>query len=214
MSTLDKISLAVQNGKRKEIKVLVPQAIEEGLGAQEILTGGLMAGMDIIGGKFIRDEVFVPEVLIAARAMNTGTELLRPLLVAEGAQSIGKACIGTIKGDLHDIGKNLVKVMLESKNIEVIDLGVDVEPQKYIDTAIVENCDLICCSALLSTTMDGLAEVIKCADAAGIRDRVRIMVGGAPVTQEYCDRIGANAYTPDAGSAANRAVELIAELRK
>ena len=210
---LEQLSTAVQRGKRKEVKALVPQAIENGLSAQQILNDGLMPGMEIMGKKFSDGEVFIPEMLVCARAMNTGTELLKPLLVSENAEPIGKACIGTIKGDLHDIGKNLVRIMLESRNIEVIDLGVDVDPQTYITTAVEQNCDLICVSALLTTTMNGMAEVVRLADEAGLRGKVRIMVGGAPVSQKYCDSIGADCYTADAGSAAVRAVELLQELK-
>ena len=209
MSTLIAISEAIQAGKAKLIKTLVPQAIEEGYSAQQILEEGLLHGMGIIGDKFTRNEAFVPEVLVSARAMNKGCELIKPLLAAEGNQPIGKACIGTVQGDLHDIGKNIVKLMLESKNIEVIDLGVDVAPEKYVQTVMEEKCQLLCCSALLTTTMPMMAEVIKALEEAGIRDQVKVMVGGAPVTQEFCDRIGADCYTEDGNTAALRAVELL-----
>lgn len=205
MSVLNEISENLQRGKAKMVKELVQQALDAGVSAQEILEKGLMDGMGIIGEKFRNNQVFVPEVLVAARAMNMGAALLKPYLVEEGVQSIGKACIGTVKGDLHDIGKNLVRMMLESKGIEVIDLGTDVPPEVFAETAKRENCSLICCSALLTTTMGVMADVVKAAEKAGIRDKVCIMVGGAPVTQAFCDQIGADIYTSDAASAAEAA---------
>ena len=209
MTIIEEISQAIQNGKHKLIPELVPRALEEGISAQTILSDGLLHGMNIIGDRFTRNEAFVPEVLVSARAMNKGIELIKPHLAEEGAQSIGRACIGTVKGDLHDIGKNIVKLMLESRNIEVIDLGVDVAPETFVRTALEQNCDLICCSALLTTTMPAMADVVKAAEAAGIRDRVHIMVGGAPVNQDYCDQIGADAYTTDGNEAGKKAEELI-----
>ena len=203
---LHEISTQLQAGKAKNVKVLVQQAIDEGIPAQQILEEGLLSGMNIIGEKFKNNEVFVPEVLVAARAMNTGATLLKPLLVADGVKATGKVCIGTVKGDLHDIGKNLVKMMMEGKGLEVIDLGTDVAPETFIQTAIDEECQVICCSALLTTTMGVMEEVVKAACAAGIRDKVKIMIGGAPVTQAFCERIGADAYTPDATSASEVAV--------
>ena len=209
MSVLSEISAAVEKGKMKQVKELVPQAIDEGLSGRTILEEGLLHGMSIVGDRFTRNEAFVPEVLVSARAMNKGIELVKPLLQEEGDEKIGKACIGTIQGDLHDIGKNIVKLMMESKNIEVIDLGVDVAPEKFIDTAIQEKCDIICCSALLSTTMSGMGKVVELAKEKGIRDDVIIMVGGAPVTQAFCNQIGADAYADDGNAAAVRVVELL-----
>ena len=209
MTIIEEISEAIEKGKVKIVKELVPAAIEQGHSAQEILNDGLLHGMSIVGDRFTRNEAFVPEVLVSARAMNKGTELLKPLLAAEGSQPIGKVCIGTVQGDLHDIGKNLVKLMLESKNIEVIDLGVDVPPEKFVQTVIDEKCDICCCSSLLTTTMPMMEEVVKAMKAAGIRDQVKIMVGGAPITQEYCDQIGADYYTDDGASCANKAKEIL-----
>ena len=203
---LQEISLKLQAGKAKDVKMLVQQAIDEGIPAQDILEQGLISGMNIIGDKFKNNEIFVPEVLVAARAMNMGANLLKPLLKAEGIQASGKVCIGTVKGDLHDIGKNLVKMMLEGKGLEVIDLGNDVAPETFVSTAKEQNCRIICCSALLTTTMGVMEEVVKAAEAAGIRDQVKIMIGGAPVTDAFCKLIGADAYTPDAASAADLAV--------
>ena len=208
MSILLEISENLQKGKAKVVKELVKTALEEQISAKEILEKGLLSGMDIVGEKFKNNEVYVPEVLVAARAMNMGVSVLKPFL-AEGEQSFkGKVCIGTVRGDLHDIGKNLVKMMMEGKGLEVIDLGTDVAPETYINTAIQENCQIICCSALLTTTMPVMGDIVKAAEEAGIRDKVKIMVGGAPVTDAFCQQIGADVYTSDAASAADIAVEL------
>ena len=204
---LQEISNQLQAGKAKIVKNLVQQAIDEGIPAQKILEEGLLSGMNVVGEKFKRNEVFVPEVLVAARAMNMGTALLKPLLAADGVKATGRVCIGTVKGDLHDIGKNLVKMMLEGKGLEVIDLGTDVSAEAFVNTAKEQNCQVICCSALLTTTMGVLGEVVKAAEAAGIRDQVKIMVGGAPVTDTFCAQIGADLYTSDAASAADAAVK-------
>ena len=205
---LHEISVQLQAGKAKIVKALVQQAIDEGVPAQEILEKGLLDGMNVIGEKFKNNEVFVPEVLIAARAMNQGVALLKPLLAEAGVKASGKVCIGTVQGDLHDIGKNLVKLMLEGKGLEVIDLGTDVAPETFVQAAIDQNCQIICCSALLTTTMGVMADVVKAAESAGIRDKVKIMIGGAPVNQAFCDQIGADVYTSDAASAAEAAVAL------
>ena len=203
---MQEISLQLQAGKAKIVKNLVQQALDEGICAKTILEEGLLAGMAEVGEKFKNNEIFVPEVLVAARAMNMGTALLKDKLVESGVTAKGKACIGTVKGDLHDIGKNLVKMMLESKGLEVIDLGTDVAPEIFVQTAKEQNCQLICCSALLTTTMTVMADVVKLAEEAGIRDQVKVMVGGAPVTEAFCKQIGADCYTPDAASAADAAV--------
>ena len=206
MVQMTEISELLQKGKSKDVVALVKQAVEEGVAAETILKEGLLAGMDVVGRKFRDNEIFVPEVLVAARAMGKGTEVLRPLLAQEGASASGKVCIGTVKGDMHDIGKNLVRMMLEGKGLEVIDLGTDVPAEKFIQVAKEENCQVICCSALLTTTMPEMENVVKAAIEAGIRDQVKIMVGGAPITQEFADSIGADAYTDDAASAADVAV--------
>ena len=206
MVQMTEIATLLQKGKAKDVAALVQQAVEEGISAETILKEGLLTGMEVIGRRFRDNEIFVPEVLVAARAMSKGTEVLRPILAREGATASGKVCIGTVKGDMHDIGKNLVKMMLEGKGLEVIDLGTDVPAEKFIQTAIEENCQVICCSALLTTTMPEMELVVKAAINAGIRDKVKIMVGGAPITQEFADSIGADAYTDDAASAADVAV--------
>ena len=208
MSILTDISENVQHGKAKVVKELVQQAIDEGIPAQQILDEGLLSGMNVVGEKFKNNEVFVPEVLVAARAMNMGAALLKPLLAESGVKASGRVCIGTVKGDLHDIGKNLVKMMMEGQGMEVIDLGTDVAPETFIKAAVDQNCQIIVCSALLTTTMGVMGEVVKAAEAAHIRDKVKIMVGGAPVTEAFCEQIGADCYTADAASAADAAVEL------
>ena len=206
---LELISVAVQKGKAKDIKVLVQQAIDEGVAAESILNDGLMAGMNIIGGKFKRDEVFVPEVLVAGRAMNTGTAMLKPLLVSSTRENKGKVLIGTVKGDMHDIGKNLVKMMIEGKGFEVVDLGVDVPADKFLKTAEEGQFDIVCLSALLTTTMNEMKVVVEEFQKAGVRERYKIMIGGAPITQSFCNAIGADSYTPDAATAADAALELV-----
>ncbi len=207
MVALNEISENLQKGKAKVVKELVQQAIDEGAAPEQILNQGLLDGMNIIGEKFKNNEVYVPEVLVAARAMNMGMQILKPHLAANGVQATGRVCIGTVQGDLHDIGKNLVKMMLEGKGLEVIDLGTDVPAETFVKTAKEENCQVICCSALLTTTMGVMEEVVKAAEAAGIRDQVKIMIGGAPINEDYCKKIGADCYTSDAASAADAAVE-------
>lgn len=203
---LNEISVQLQAGKAKVVKELVRQAIDAGVPAQQILDEGLLAGMNVIGEKFKNNEVFVPDVLLAARAMNQGIALLKPLLAQEDVRTVGRVCIGTVRGDLHDIGKNIVRMMMESKGLEVVDLGTDVAPETFVQTAMEQNCQIICCSALLTTTMSVMGEVVEAAVAAGIRDKVKIMIGGAPVTDTFCQQIGADAYTSDAASAAEQAV--------
>ncbi len=203
---LQEISEKVQAGRKKDVTALVQQAIDEGIPAQRILEEGLVDGMNVIGEKFKTNEVFVPEVLVAARAMNAGTALLKPLLTAEGVTASGKVCIGTVQGDLHDIGKNLVKMMLEGKGLEVIDLGTDVSAETFVETAKNEGCQIICCSALLTTTMNEMKNVVDAVNASGLKGKVKVMVGGAPVSQAFADSIGADCYTSDAASAAEAAV--------
>lgn len=208
MSIYSEISENVRKGRMKAVKELVQSAVDSGNSASDILNLGLLSGMNEIGELFKNNEVYVPEVLVAARAMNAGVAILKPLLIQDNVQSVGKVCLGTVRGDMHDIGKNLVKMMMEGKGLEVIDLGTDVSPENFVNTAIEQDCRIICCSALLTTTMDEMAEVVKQAEIAGVRDKVKIMIGGAPVTDEFCKKIGADVYTSDAASAADAAVEL------
>ena len=211
MSILNEITENLQKGKAKLVKELTQNAIDEGVASKDILAA-LLDGMNVIGEKFKNNEIYVPEVLVAARAMNMGMQVIKPLLASDGVQAKGKVCIGTVQGDLHDIGKNLVKMMLEGKGLEVVDLGTDVSPETFVQTAIEQDCQIICCSALLTTTMGVMEEVVKKATEAGIRDKVKIMIGGAPVNEDYAKKIGADAYTSDAASAADAAVAFCAEL--
>lgn len=208
MSILNEISENLQQGKAKVVKELVQKAIDEGLSAQTILQEGLLHGMGIIGGKFKNNEVYVPDVLMAARAMNMGSELLKPLLVSEGVKAAGKVVLGTVKGDLHDIGKNLVRMMMEGRGLEVIDVGIDVPTDKFVTTAKESGAQIVALSALLTTTMPEMKKVVDAFVAAGIRDSVKIMVGGSPVTDSFCKSIGADLYAPDAASAAEVAVKV------
>ncbi|MCL2780533.1 MAG: corrinoid protein [Actinomycetia bacterium] len=209
MSTLEELSEAVQKGRAKDVVALIESGLAEGVPAQQLLDEGLLKGMGILGARFKNNEVFVPEVLIAARALNKGTEVLKPKLIEAGVEARGRAVIGTVKGDLHDIGKNLVKMMLEGSGFEVIDLGVDVSDQKFVEAIGEHHPDLICLSALLTTTMGQQGEVVKSVTAAGLRDQVKILVGGAPVSQGFCNDIGADGYAPDAASAAELATSLV-----
>ena len=208
MAILDDISSWLQQGRAPKVKACVKQALEEGVPAGDILEQGLLRGMNIIGEKFKNNEVFVPEVLVAARAMTKGIEILRPYLVEDGVEHKGTVVIGTVKGDLHDIGKNLVRMMMEGKGLEVIDLGVDVETEKFLDAAREHNADIIACSALLTTTMGVMHDIVEAVEASEMKDKVKIMVGGAPITQAFCDQIGADRYTADAASAADVALEI------
>ncbi|MFC1608377.1 corrinoid protein [Candidatus Latescibacterota bacterium] len=208
MADLQAIADALIKGQAPTVKEMVEKAIGEGVGPGEILEKGLIAGMSVIGARFKKNEVYVPEVLIAARAMHAGMDILKPLLAESGVESKGVFAIGTVKGDLHDIGKNLVMMMMEGAGYNVIDLGVDVPPEKYVDAA-KDGADIIGLSALLTTTMPAMKNSIDALVAAGVRDNVKIMVGGAPLTQEYADEIGADGYSQDAASAVDTAASLL-----
>jgi 5-methyltetrahydrofolate--homocysteine methyltransferase len=211
VSIFDEISEQVQKGRTNEVVSLVKKALDEGNTAQQILDDGLLTGMSVLGEKFKNNEVFVPEVLMAARALNEGTDLLKEKLIAEDVKPLGKVVIGTVEGDLHDIGKNLVKLMLEGVGFEVLDLGVDVTPGAIL-TAVKEfNPDIIALSALLTTTMGNQGVIIKALVDAGVRDQVKVMVGGAPITDKFAQEVGADAYTIDAASAAETAKLLVAK---
>lgn len=205
MSMFEEISEKLQRGRAKEVSALVEQALAENYVPSDILTKGLIEGMNIIGDKFRKNEVFVPEVLVAARAMNAGLKILRPALISTGVKPLGKAVICTVKGDMHDIGKNLVKMMIEGQGIECVDLGVDVGPEQVVEAVRESGAKLVCLSALLTTTMMGQKDIIEALKAAGLRDQVKVMVGGAPITQQFADEIGADCYTLDAASAAQAA---------
>lgn len=203
----EEISAALIRGKPKEVADLVKKALDDGISADDILNKGLLPGMDVVSDKFQKREYFVPEVLISARAMNAGTALIKPLLSASASKHSGKVVIGTVKGDLHDIGKNLVIMMMEGKGLEVVDLGNDVPPEKFIEAAKAEHCDILAMSAMLTTTMNVMKEVIDLAVKAGIRDKIKIMIGGAPCSQEFAEFIGADSYTLDGSAAAAKAYE-------
>ena len=209
MNILEEISTYLQKGRSPKVQELVAQAMAEGIAPQTILDEGLLAGMGVIGAKFKNNEVFVPEVLISARAMNKGVEVLKPALVAQGVESRGTVVLGTVEGDLHDIGKNLVKLMMEGKGLTVIDLGVDVPPERFLDAARENDAEIVACSALLTTTMGEMKTIVETIRSSDISDQVKIMVGGAPVTQTFADQIGADYYTADAESAAQLAVSLV-----
>lgn len=206
---INELSLAVQKGNAKKSKELVLQALSENVNPSDILNNGLLAGMSIIGVKFKNNEVYVPEVLIAARAMNTGMQILEPILAETGIKGIGKAVIGTVKGDLHDIGKNLVRMMLKGAGIDVVDLGVDVPSKVFVDRAEAEGAQIICISALLTTTMVNMKSIIEELEERGLRDKYIVMVGGAPVTDNFAKQIGADYYTPDAATASQIAKEAL-----
>ena len=208
---LNEISEWLQKGRAPKVKAAVTKALEEGIPANTILQDGLLAGMDIIGAKFKNNEVFVPEVLVAARAMNRGVEVLKPYLVEAGVEEKGTVILGTVKGDMHDIGKNLVRMMMEGKGLKVIDLGVDVPVESFLDAARENDASLICCSALLTTTLGEMKNVVDAVKASEMNGKVKIMIGGAPITQTFCEQIGADCYTPDAASAAEAALKFCVE---
>ena len=208
-SILSKIASRLYDGEAEEVAELVQQVLDDGLSPAEILNGGLIAGMDEVGRDFKAGELFVPEVLIAARAMQAGMNVLRPLLAETGVPSVGKYIIGTVQGDLHDIGKNLVKMMLEGAGFETIDLGTDVKPEEFVAAVREHQPQLLGMSALLTTTMPGMKATMEALEEAGLRDRVKIMVGGAPMTVAFAEQIGADAYAPDAAAAVDVARSLI-----
>lgn len=209
-SLLEKLSLALQRGQKKRVLKLCQEGLGAGIPAQTLLSQGMVTGMVKLGEDFTANRAFVPEMLMAARCMTAATELLKPHLVGDAAVSAGRVCLGTVQGDMHDIGKNLVKIMMEGSGLEVIDLGCDVPPETFVQTAQEQHCDIIACSSLLTTTMSGMRRIVELAEERGIRDQVKIMVGGAPISQSFCDEIGADLYTEDAASAAKAAVAILA----
>ncbi len=210
MADLQAIADAVIRGDRDTVAELSQAAVDEGVAPEQIINEGLIAGMNVVGEKFKNNEFYVPEVLIAARAMHGGMDIVKPLLADSGAVSKGKIVIGTVKGDLHDIGKNLVAMMLEGGGYDVIDLEVDVPAEKFVEAAQSESAQVIALSALLTTTMPGMKDTIDALAEAGLRDNVKIIIGGAPVTQNYSDEIGADGYAPDAASAVDLVRSLLA----
>ena len=208
MADLQAISENLQKGKAADVEKLVQAAVDEGVGVEEILETGLIAGMSVIGEKFKKNEVYVPEVLIAARAMNQGMKIIEPLLAEAGIEPVGRVAIGTVKGDLHDIGKNLVAMMLKGGGFDVIDLGIDVDAPKFVEAAKEKGAKVVALSALLTTTMPQMSTVINALKDAGLTG-VKVMIGGAPVTQSYADEISADGYAPDAASAVDTAKALL-----
>jgi 5-methyltetrahydrofolate--homocysteine methyltransferase len=206
---LQEMASNLYNGEDKEVAQLVQQALDEGVTPGDILSGGLIAGMDEVGKDFKAGELFVPEVLIAARAMQAGMNILRPLLAESDVPTAGKYVIGTVKGDLHDIGKNLVRMMLEGAGFETIDLGSDVDGAAFVNAVREHKPNLVGMSALLTTTMVNMRNIIEALEEAGLRDSVKIMIGGAPVTAAFAKEIGADAYAPDAASAVDVARDLV-----
>jgi len=209
MAYLKQIAENLIKGNAAKVKELTQKAVDEGENVEKILNEGLLAGMSTVGDKFKKNEFYVPEVLIAARAMKAGMEILKPLLTEKKIKGAGTVILGTVKGDLHDIGKNLVGMMLEGAGFEVIDLGIDVPPEKFIEEIKKTNAQIVGMSALLTTTMPAMKDVIAALTKEGVRKNVKVMIGGAPVTQEYADEIGADGYAPDAASAVDKAKELI-----
>ena len=209
MADLTALSEGVINGDRDEVARLTQQAVDEGIGVGSIVNEGLIVGMDEVGRRFKANEFYVPEVLIAARAMHGGMDIVKPLLVESGIEPRGRVCIGTVQGDLHDIGKNLVAMMLEGGGYEVIDLQVDVPADQFVAAVNEHAPDIVAMSALLTTTMPGMKDVIDAMGAAGVRDKAKVMIGGAPVTQAYADEVGADGYAPDAASAVDLAGQLV-----
>ena len=214
MMELKELSEALFRGDVSKVKEITQRALQEKVDPKEILEQGLIKGMDVVGIKFKNNEIFLPEVLLASRAMYGGMELLQPKLIKSGVKAVGKVIIGTAKGDLHDIGKNLVAMMLRGGGFEVIDLGIDVSPEKFLKATQEHQPDIVGISALLTTTMVGMMDIITILKSTGLRDKVKIMVGGAPVTQEFADEIGAEGYAPDAASAVDKAKELLKILRR
>lgn len=212
MEILNQISELIQKGNAKLVAEKVKEALDNGISAEEILNKGLIAGMSVVGEKFKNNEVYVPEVLIAARAMKAALEVLKPILSETGVKPIGRVVIGTVKGDLHDIGKNLVAMMMTGAGLEVIDLGIDVAPEKFCEAVRQYEPQIVAMSALLTTTMPNMKVTIEKLIEEGLRDKVKVMVGGAPVTEKFAKEIGADAYAPDAASAAEVAKKLVKEV--
>jgi 5-methyltetrahydrofolate--homocysteine methyltransferase len=206
MSVIIEIAELVQKGDRRGVKAAVETALSENLSAKEILDNGLIAGMMAIGERFKKNEVYVPEVLVAARAMNMGVSVLKPYLTKEGVEPIGKAVICTVQGDLHDIGKNLVKMMLEGVGIECIDLGTDVSKEQVVEATKESGAKIVALSSLLTTTMEYHKDIIDALTEAGIRNEVKVMIGGAPVSEEFAKQVGADGWSPDAATAADLAL--------
>jgi 5-methyltetrahydrofolate--homocysteine methyltransferase len=209
MADLKELASALMRGDAPAVEKLTQAAVDAGTDPKEILDGGLIAGMQVVGERFKNNEIYVPEVLIAARAMTAGMKVLEPQLVKAGIKPVGTIAMGTVRGDLHDIGKNLVAMMMRGNGFKVVDLGIDVTPEKFVETVKNEGVSLIGMSALLTTTMPSMKATIDQIQKEGLGDKVKVMIGGAPVTQRYADEIGADGYAPDAASAVDKAKALL-----
>ena len=203
------IARALERGQQKKLLTLCQQALDEGHEPGDILSKGMIIGMNRLGEAFSANRAFVPEMLMAARCMSAATELLKPLMVGEGTEPVGRVCLGTVKGDMHDIGKNLVRIMMEGSGIEVFDLGVDTSAEQFVSTAVENHCGVIACSSLLTTTMEEMREVVKLVHERGLQDQIKVIIGGAPISQSFCDEIGADFYGEDAGASAREAVKIL-----
>ena len=209
ISVKEQLEEAIIKGKRDAVEPLIRKALSEGLGPEEIMDKMMIPAMDVVGDQFSRNEIFLPEMMIAARAMNTGLEILRPMLIAKGVSSKGKVVIGSVKGDIHDVGKNIVSMVLQGAGYEVIDLGIDTPPEKFVDAVKQHQPRFVLMSALLTLTMSTMEETIKALKQAGLREKVKVGVGGAPLTQNFADRIGADFYGKDARAAVIKCNELV-----
>ena len=214
MTLLEDISKSIEEGKIKRTKELVKLAVDGGTNPRTVLNDGLLCGLRAVGRRFDRNSFMVTEMLVSSRCINESMEILKPMLLPPGGKPIGRGCIGTVRGDLHDVGKNIVKLMLESRGIEILDLGVDVPPEDFIRAVKEDGCELVCCSALLTATMQELPRVIRALKNARVRDDVIVMVGGVPVTAAYAKRIGADVYSEDGFAAAEKAEAALLALRK
>jgi 5-methyltetrahydrofolate--homocysteine methyltransferase len=211
MASYEELSKAVITGNDEQVRNLTKALIDSGSNLLEIINQGLIGGMDVVGARFKKGEMFVPEVLMSARAMSEGINLVRPLMTESEMPSAGKVVIGTVKGDLHDIGKNLVGMMMESSGFAVVNLGVDISPEQFVAAVKEHNAQIVCMSALLTTTMTGMKDTVDLFKEEGLREKVRIMVGGAPISQEFSDEIGADGFAPDAATACDLAKSLLAK---
>jgi len=211
MEILEKIAKSLMAGDDTKIVEEVTQAVEEGMPVTEILDDGLIAGMNVVGVRFRGHQMFLPEVLLSARAMTAGVALLKPLLIAENVPSRGKVILGSVQGDLHDIGKNLVGIMLEGAGFEVVDLGIDVPPEKFLEAAISEDASVVGLSSLLTTTMDIMKRVVDLVGERGLSEKVQVIVGGAPLSEEFAQSIGADGYAYDAANAVEKVITLVQE---
>ena len=214
MTLLEDISKSIEEGKIRRTKELVKLAVEGGTNPRTVLTDGLLSGLKAVGRRFDRDSFMVTDMLVSARCINESMEILKPMLLPPGNKPIARGCIGTVRGDLHDVGKNIVRLMLESRGFEILDLGVDVPPEAFVRAVTEDGCEIVCCSALLTATMPEMPRGIRALRDAGVRDRVIVMVGGIPVTAAYAKRIGADIYSEDGFAAAERAEQALLEKRK